>query len=447
MVQIGTLYSTKGFDMVHTIVLQGPEGIGDSHVTTDAVIGRLGFVARDPDGTYATLVVGKIEAVAEEAFTSSENQTRMVFSLAADGTASSKMTLSSAGTLTLAGSLVIAEGSDHAQAPVADYGQVWVKTAVPNELYFTNDAGNDIQITSGSSMAGGGAGASLTGNTDNQVVTVTGSDAIAGETRLTFDGDALAVTTLDENKVPVTINGAANQASDLLQIKNSAGNTLFVVDAIGQVGIGESVDPAAGKLLHISGGTTDGNKTMIFEAGSTGGGDTDNQAIMKLVAGTSANVQIQMGHGTGSSTLKGAIKYKSDDSLVLRANSADSLTIAAEGDVTFAKAIKPALEANSDGSTVTFNLNEANVHTVTLGVGVGDGTRTFAISNETAGQKFIIRILQDGTGSRTVTWFSTIKWAGGSAPTLTTTPSKADVVGFIVTGTDTYDGFVVGQNI
>jgi len=109
---------------------------------------------------------------------------------------------------------------------------------------------------------------------------------------------------------------------------------------------------------------------------------------------------------------------------------------------TFSKATKPALKANTDGTTVTFDVNEANMHTVTLG-----GNRAFAISNETAGQRFIIRILQDGTGSRTVTWFSTIKWAGGSAPTLTTTASKADVVGFIVTGADTYDGFVVGQNI
>ena len=59
----------------------------------------------------------------------------------------------------------------------------------------------------------------------------------------------------------------------------------------------------------------------------------------------------------------------------------------------------------------------------------------------------MLRLLQDGTGSRTVTWFSTIKWAGGSAPTLTTTASKADVFGFLCTATDAYDGFVVGQNI
>ena len=43
-----------------------------------------------------------------------------------------------------------------ADADQATYGQLWVKTATPNELYFTTDAGNDIQITSGTSMAGGG---------------------------------------------------------------------------------------------------------------------------------------------------------------------------------------------------------------------------------------------------------------------------------------------------
>lgn len=98
--------------------------------------------------------------------------------------------------------------------------------------------------------------------------------------------------------------------------------------------------------------------------------------------------------------------------------------------------------ADSDGATITFDLASSNVHTVTLG-----GNRTLAISNETSGQFFVIKLTQDGTGSRTVTWFSTIKWAGGSAPTLTTTAAKADTFGFMCTGTDTYDGFIIGQNI
>ena len=97
---------------------------------------------------------------------------------------------------------------------------------------------------------------------------------------------------------------------------------------------------------------------------------------------------------------------------------------------------------NADGATVTFNMATTNRHRVTLG-----GNRTLAVSNVKAGQSFVLRLLQDGTGSRTVTWFSTIKWAGGAAPTLTTTAGKADLIGFICTSAGNYDGFVVGQNI
>jgi hypothetical protein len=97
----------------------------------------------------------------------------------------------------------------------------------------------------------------------------------------------------------------------------------------------------------------------------------------------------------------------------------------------------------SAAGTATLDLSKGNIHHITMPA----GNITIALSNGTAGQCFIIRILQDGTGSRTVTWFTTIKWAGGTAPTLTTTASKADTMGFEITGTNTYDGYVVGQNI
>jgi hypothetical protein len=93
--------------------------------------------------------------------------------------------------------------------------------------------------------------------------------------------------------------------------------------------------------------------------------------------------------------------------------------------------------------TATLDLSKGNTHHITMPA----GNITIAISNGTAGQCFIVRILQDATGSRTATMFTTIKWAGGAAPTLTTTASKADTLGFEVTGTNTYDGYVIGQNI
>ena len=99
----------------------------------------------------------------------------------------------------------------------------------------------------------------------------------------------------------------------------------------------------------------------------------------------------------------------------------------------------------TDGATVTFTLSDktkGKIRSVTLG-----GNRTLAISGETVGQVFMIRIIQDGTGSRTVTWFSTIKWPDNVVPTLTTTASKIDVFGFLVTSAGNYEGFILGQNL
>lgn len=108
---------------------------------------------------------------------------------------------------------------------------------------------------------------------------------------------------------------------------------------------------------------------------------------------------------------------------------------------TFQKTIQTIVTA-TDGPTVTFDLSQGNIQKVTLG-----GNRTLAISNVSVGQAFIIRLTQDSTGSRTVTWWSGISWVDGSPPTLTTTPGKTDVFGFLCTGTNTYDGYIVGQNI
>jgi hypothetical protein len=47
-----------------------------------------------------------------------------------------------------------------AASDTSGFGQLWVKNDTPNNLYFTNDAGNDVQITNGSSLAGGGGSSS-----------------------------------------------------------------------------------------------------------------------------------------------------------------------------------------------------------------------------------------------------------------------------------------------
>jgi len=103
----------------------------------------------------------------------------------------------------------------------------------------------------------------------------------------------------------------------------------------------------------------------------------------------------------------------------------------------------PATYTPVGAATATLDVSNSNIHSITMPA----GNITIAVSNETVGQVFLVEITQDGGGSRTVTWFSTIRWAGGAAPTLTTTGSKRDTFGFRVTGTDTYDGYIIGQEI
>lgn len=52
-----------------------------------------------------------------------------------------------------------------------------------------------------------------------------------------------------------------------------------------------------------------------------------------------------------------------------------------------------------------------------------------------------------GTGSRTVTWFNTIKWTDGTTPTLSTGANKIDSFGFICKSAGNYQGYIIGQNL
>lgn len=94
------------------------------------------------------------------------------------------------------------------------------------------------------------------------------------------------------------------------------------------------------------------------------------------------------------------------------------------------------------GSTTTFNLSTSSKFQVTL-----TSNATLALSNDPGSGQFTVILLQDGTGSRTVTWWSGILWVGGTVPTLTTTASKRDVFSFIEVSLGVYLGFVAGQNL
>lgn len=93
--------------------------------------------------------------------------------------------------------------------------------------------------------------------------------------------------------------------------------------------------------------------------------------------------------------------------------------------------------ANS-GTAITLDLANGTVQVITL-----TGTATITMPTATAGKSFLL-MLKTGTGGYTVTW-STVKWPGGTAPTITSTASRQDIYSFFADGTNWY-GITVGQN-
>ena len=93
----------------------------------------------------------------------------------------------------------------------------------------------------------------------------------------------------------------------------------------------------------------------------------------------------------------------------------------------------------TDGSTITWDASTQDVAKVTLA-----GNRTLgSASSGSTGQFISLLVIQDGTGSRTLTWNAAYEFAADTAPTLTTTASKGDLFVFRYNGSKWLE---VGRN-
>ena len=94
----------------------------------------------------------------------------------------------------------------------------------------------------------------------------------------------------------------------------------------------------------------------------------------------------------------------------------------------------------TDGSSIDWNVLTSPVAKVTLG-----GNRTLnAATGSQAGQFVSLLIIQDGTGSRTVTFNAAYEFKDDTAPTLTTTAAKGDLFVFRYNGSKFLE---VGRNL
>lgn len=94
--------------------------------------------------------------------------------------------------------------------------------------------------------------------------------------------------------------------------------------------------------------------------------------------------------------------------------------------------------------TRTINLANGNVVSATL---TGNTTFTFAGAASGAACSFSLYLTQDNTGNRTTTFPTTVKWAGGVIPSLSTTAGSTDILVFeTISGGTTWFGSLVGTD-
>ena len=94
----------------------------------------------------------------------------------------------------------------------------------------------------------------------------------------------------------------------------------------------------------------------------------------------------------------------------------------------------------TDDATIAWDASSNQVCKVTLA-----GNRTMAApSSQVDGAFYHLTVIQDGTGSRTITWNAVFKWPSDTAPTLTTTASEQDELTFRSNGTNMY---LIGQSL
>jgi len=184
-----------------------------------------------------------------------------------------------------------------AESDSTAYGQIWVKSNAPCDLYFTDDTGQDIRITNDGSLAAAGSASAVK------------ADDIE-------DGDA-AVTLQAESGNNVTVNATAAQ----LQLKTTTSGELDIT--------------SAGTLdINAVAVDLDGSGAVTIDTSDTTNG-------VKIGASTSG-MPITLGHGTSETTvgdnlvvtgdlkLTGNVIKASDGGSTITLDTSDNVTIAGD---------------------------------------------------------------------------------------------------------------------
>lgn len=323
--------------------------------------------------------------------------------------------------------------------PVANGGTALASGTSGGVLYFSGATtlASSAALTANAIVLGGGAGASPTvlGSLGTTTTVLHGNAAGAptfGAVSLTADVSGTLPSANGGTSFSTWAQGDllyASAANTLAKLTKSASATRYLANT------GSSNNPAWDQI-NLANGVTG---TLPAANGGTS------------VTGTPTNGQLLIGNGTGYTlaTLTGTANQ------ITVTNGAGTITLSTPQSIATASTPQFArlglgtgagatavitttgqfnvglFDDGSCGAADTVDWNSGMVHKSTLTA----ATCTYTFSNPISGTWYTLEVIQDGSGSRLVTWPGTVIWEGGSAPTLSTTPSQKDLCYFWYDGT------------
>ena len=303
-------------------------------------------------------------------------------------------------------------------------------------------------------------------------------DAISvvnGQAAYTMQVSSVNVIPESVNHMIVSLNGVIQKPGSSYTISSSTitfssnlatGDSIDFIYLLGNVldlGTPSDSTVTSGKLSGnlVTPGTLDVNgQELILDADADTSitADTDDQIDIKvagaddfritantLTALSGSSVVVPDGGLTFGSTAitSTATELNYNDLATLGTTAASKVfTADANGLTKVSGAVLNTEDTLTDQSTIAWDVIASPVAKVTLA-----GNRTLAAPSGTtpaAGQFVSLLIIQDGTGSRTITWNAVYEFASDTAPTLTTTANLGDIFIFRYNGSKWLE---VGRNL
>jgi hypothetical protein len=277
----------------------------------------------------------------------------------------------------------------------------------------------------------------------------------------TFDTWRLRTNALLTRVNAYTINESSLYANTL------TANVRFVSSGATKLGTTGSTRTIVNGLLSANGNLNVAANTTVL--GSMGLGTTTVNARLSMDNAVATNgydankIRFYESGNTiyGIAVSAGALGYRSDSHIFYTgaASPVEQLRVASSGLVTAAKSIavtqnltvsgnttlngtttdkSDALNQTlTDAATISWDTSLGRVATVTLGA-----SRTIAAPTNQKVGTYILRVVQGGTGSYTLTWNGNFKWTAQTAPVLSTAVGAVDIFTFFSDGSKMYGSYL-----